>query len=267
MCDIAPEMCFLRPMDMTTRGAKAPQSVTDCTDCPLRRLDAFIPMNPRELEFMRAFKSGELAVARGAVIFEQGSESPYLFTVLDGFAIRYAILPDGRRQVINFVLKGELLGLQGEMLGEMQHTVEAVAPTRLCVFSRRRIWDLFTNVPERAYDLTWLAAREESLLGDRLTSIGQMNGNERVAHALGRLFLRGQSLGMVEEGRMPLPYRQRDLADALGLSLVHTNKILRTFRERQIAAWRERTLTVMNLDALLDEACLEPEPPAPRPLI
>ena len=260
-------MCMLGRMNISPRGATAAEVVTDCTTCPLRRLDAFVPMSPRELEFMRSFKSGETTVARGAVIFEQGSESPYMFTILDGFAIRYTILPDGRRQVINFVLKGELLGLQGEMLGEMQHTVEAVTQTRLCVFSRRRVWDLLVNAPERAYDLTWIAAREESLLGDRLTSIGQMNGHERVAHALARLFLRGQSLGMVVEGRMPLPYRQRDLADGLGLSLVHTNKILRDFRERQIASWRERLLTVKNLDALLDEGCLEREEPPARPLI
>ena len=258
---------MLDRMNISSRRTTACQPVTDCIACPLRPLGAFVPMSAEELEFMRSFKGGEMAVSRGAVIFRQGAESPHLFTVLDGFAIRYTILPDGRRQVINFVLKGELLGLQGEMLGEMQHTVEAVAPTRLCVFSRRRVWDVFTNMPERAYDLTWLAAREESLLGDRLTSIGQMNGHERVAHALARLYTRGQSLGMVEDGRMPLPYRQRDLADGLGLSLVHTNKILRDFRERQIVGWRERVLTVTNLEALLEKACLEREPPAPRPLI
>lgn len=254
-------------MNRPSRRANAGQSVTDCAACPLRRLDAFVAMSEREVEFMRSFKSGELTVSRGAVIFEQGTESPYLFTVLDGFAIRYSVLPDGRRQVLNFVLKGELLGLQGEMLGEMQHTIEAVAPTRLCVFSRRRVWDMFQNVPERAYALTWIAAREESLLGERLASVGQMNGHERVAHALARLFTRGAALGMVEEGRMSLPYRQRDLADGLGLSLVHTNKILRDFRERQIAVWRERTLVVMNLEALRDEACIDEDGHLPRPLL
>ena len=255
-------------MNISSRGVRTKaQQVTDCVDCPLRRLQAFTPMSAKELEFMRTFKSGELKVARGRIIFEQGTESPYLFTVLEGFAVRYTLLPDGRRQVINFVLKGELLGLQGEMLGEMQHTVEAVTAARLCVFSRSRVWDLFTTVPERAYDLTWLAAREESLLGDRLASIGQMNGHERVAHALARLYLRGQALGMVEEERMPLPYRQRDLADGLGLSLVHTNKILRDFRERQIAVWREGVLTVTDLRALEEEACLGADPPGQRPLI
>ena len=254
-------------MNVSPRGARTMAEATDCLACPLRRLDAFAPMSPKEVEFMRTFKSGELTVARGAIIFEQGTESAYLFTVLDGFAVRYMVLPDGRRQVINFVFKGELLGLQGEMLGEMQHSVEAVTATRLCVFSRDRIWDLFTNVPERAYDLTWLSAREESLLGDRLASIGQMNGHERVAHALARLFLRGRSLGMVAEQRMPLPYRQRDLADGLGLSLVHTNKILRELRERRIAVWRDGVLTVTNPRALEEEACLEAGQLETRPLI
>lgn len=241
--------------------------VTDCALCPLRRLDAFEPMSPEEVEFMRTFKSGELNVAPGATIFEQGSESPYLFTLLKGYAIRFTVLPDGRRQVINFVLQGDLLGLQAEMLGEMQHAVQAVTQTTLCVFSRSRIWDLFTNVPARAYDLTWLAAREESLLGDRLVSVGQMSGEEKVAHALARLFHRCRALGLVEGDRMRLPYRQRDLADALGLSLVHTNKILRRLRERGIAVWREGTLQVLDLEALEAESWLEPERRSYRPLI
>lgn len=79
--------------------------------------------------------------------------------------------------------------------------------------------------------------------------------------------MRGKALGMVEEGRMPLPYRQRDLADGLGLSLVHTNRILRDLRERQIAGWREGTLIVMNFEALRAEACIDEDENRPRPLI
>lgn len=216
---------------------------------------------------MRTFKSGELRVAPGATVLNEGEESPHLYTVLDGFGIRSKALADGRRQVINFVLPGDLIGLQGQMLGQMSHSVEAVTQMTLCVFTRSRVWQLFTEVPERAYDVTWLAAREESLLGDRLLSVGRMSGDERVAHGLAVLFARGQALELVDGNRMPLPFRQRDFADALGLSLVHTNKILRRLRERQIAAWREGVLTVMDIESLRDEALLEEEPRQRRPLV
>lgn len=241
---------------------------TDCGRCPLRALRAFEPMDEREVDFMRGFKSGEMTIAPGAIILHQGSDSAHLFTVLDGFGMRTKLLSDGRRQVINFVMKGDFLGLQAEMLGEMAHSVEAVTAMRLCVFSRARIWELFSSAPSRAYDLTWTASREESLLGDRLVSVGQMSGEERVAHGLATLYRRGTALELLDdEGRMPLPFRQRDFADALGLSLVHTNKILRRLRERQIAIWREGLLTVLDEGALHAEALIEEEEERQRPLI
>ena len=100
-------------MNRPARRPNAPQAAVDCAACPLRPLEAFVPMSAREVEFMRSFKAGELAVSRGTLIFEQGVESANLFTLLEGFAIRYTTLPDGRRQVFNFLFKGELLGLQG----------------------------------------------------------------------------------------------------------------------------------------------------------
>lgn len=241
---------------------------TDCGRCPLRKCDAFDKLSESEVEFMRSFKSGEITVAPGATVLHQGSDSAHLFTVLDGFGMRFKILPDGRRQVINFVMKGDFLGLQAEMLGEMGHSVEAVTRMTLCVFSRARIWELFSRAPSRAYDVTWVGSREESLLGDRLVSVGRMSGEERVAHGLCSLFMRGRSLDLLEgENRMPLPFRQRDFADALGLSLVHTNKILRRLRERGIAVWRGGVLEIFDLDALKDEAMFEPDWREVRPLI
>lgn len=263
MCDAAAPL----PVREHDKGRGRGRLTTDCDACPLRGCEAFVPLTPAELDFMKQFKSGELTVAAGTVVLDEGSDSPHLFTVLSGYGIRAKSLPDGRRQVINFLLRGDLIGLQAEMLGEMTHSVEAVTEMTLCTFSRRRVWELFETSPARAYDLTWLAAREESLLGDRLVSVGRMSGDERVAHGLATLYMRAGTLGLVQDGRMRLPFRQRDFADALGLSLVHTNKILRRLREEGVARWRSGMLEVFDLAALRREAWIETERPRPRPLI
>ena len=91
---------------------------TDCEGCPLRRLPMFDPMTPAELAFMRGFKAGELVVAPDTTILMQGSASPQLFTVLKGWGIRHLLLPDGGRQVINFVMPGDMVGLQAGLLGK-----------------------------------------------------------------------------------------------------------------------------------------------------
>ena len=92
---------------------------------------------------METFKSGELTVDPGAVILLDGTNSPHLFTVLSGWAFRFKTLEDGRRQILNFALPGDFIGLQGSVFEKMQHSVEALTTTVLCVFPREKVWSLF----------------------------------------------------------------------------------------------------------------------------
>ncbi|MEO3415093.1 Crp/Fnr family transcriptional regulator [Roseovarius sp. CAU 1744] len=239
-----------------------------CKHCPLRKKRIFDEMTEEEITFMQRFKAGELEVEAGATLMMEGSNSPQLFTVLEGMGLRYKTLEDGDRQVINFILPGDFLGLQAGVMGEMQHTVEASTEMLLCVFDRRSLWSLFERHPERAYDLTWLAAVEEHLLGESLAVLGQMSGIERVARAFVRLNDRCDALDLKKGSFIPLPFKQQDLADALGMSLVHTNKTLRKLRERSVASWSQGRLEVINYDRLCEIAQLEPaRDPVIRPLL
>lgn len=238
-----------------------------CKDCTLRQCEAFVPMTESELEFMTRFKTGELSVDRGMTILMEGSSSPQLFTVLSGMGLRYKTLEDGRRQVINLIFPGDFLGLQAGLMGEMGHSVEATSPMVLCVFDRASLWALFQANPARAYDLTWIAAVEEHFLGEAIATVGQRNATAALAWAFVRLFRRGKSLGLVKGRTMPFPFRQQDLADALGLSLVHTNKTIKRFREAGFMDWSRGVLTITDVPALRDLALLEDEPIEPRPIL
>ena len=240
---------------------------TSCEVCPLRTQPLFTTSSADEIRFMRRFKSGELTVEPGATILMEGARAPQLYTTLRGLGIRHKTLPSGRRQVINFVFPGDFLGLQAGVMGEMQHSVEATTRMTLCVFERRDLWNLFRHSVERAFDLSWLAAVEEHFLGEALTTVGQRSATERVAWALVRIYLRGQALGLTGREGMHLPYKQQDLADALGLSLVHTNKTLAKMRARGIATWSGGQLRVPDIAALAEVAEMEIEEPQQRPLI
>ncbi len=239
----------------------------DCKNCPLRKQPTFIEMSRDELAFMRGFKRGELSVDAGSTILMEGSNSPQLFTALKGIGLRYKTLEDGARQVINFVLPGDFVGLQAGLMGEMQHSVEAVTDMTLCVFSRDALWEMFKSQPERAYDLTWISAVQEHFLGENLSVVGRRSGLERIAWGILKYFARMESLELTKGATVPMPFRQQDLADALGLSLVHTNKTLRTLRERQIAHWEGDTLKIFNIAALQDVAKVDGYDILPRPLL
>lgn len=223
---------------------------TRCQTCLLRQRPCFHRMSLDEVAFMDRFKIDEIDIAPGSSIHLQGETNGRLYTVLSGMGLRSIMLEDGRRQVVNFALPGDLIGLNTVLNGESHDAAEATTAMRLCVFDRHKLWGLYQNHPERAFALTWAAAQEEHFLGEALTSLGQRSAIEAMAWALAVLDRRLNDLGMSAGGSVPLPYRQRDLADALGLSLVHTNKTLAALRARGLADWQGGRLTVPDRDAL-----------------
>lgn len=216
---------------------------------------------------MQAFKVGEEVVARGDVVLRQGESSPVLYTVLEGFGTRSVLLEDGRRQVINFVLPGDFLGLQAALMGEMQHTVEASTPMRLCIFHRKRLWELFRDRPDRAFDMTWIGAIEEHFLGETIASLGQRDAIERMGWAMARIWRRLSAMGLRNDGQVPLPFRQSELADALGLSVVHTSRTLSALRAAKVIRWSHQTLEVLDEVALFELAGLTDAREVKRPLM
>jgi CRP/FNR family transcriptional regulator len=108
-----------------------------CEACPFRTKPVFRDFLPPELEFISAFKSGELNAEAGTTLFLEDTDTPYLYTVLAGWAFRYKMLPDGRRQILNFALPGDFLGLQTSVFDKMGHSAEALTDMVLCIFSAR----------------------------------------------------------------------------------------------------------------------------------
>lgn len=221
-----------------------------CRTCPLRALPTFQTLTPEELAVTETLKRGELRVEAGMPILSEGSSSPQLFTVLEGQALRFKSLECGKRQVLGFVFPGDFLGLQAAVMSEMEHSVTAATPMLLCVFDRGDLVRLYRDSPNRAFDLTWLAAEEESMLAEALATVGQQNARARVAWALLRLMDRAEQSGLARDGVMPMPFRQHDLADVLGLSVVHTNKTLASLRAGGLATLRDRQLTIHDRGGL-----------------
>ena len=220
-----------------------------------------------ELEFVKQFKVDELHVDPGISFLEEGARSEYLYTVLGGWAFRYKMLEDGRRQILNYALPGDLIGLQGMLMKEMEHSVEALAPLTLCVFPRAKLWDLYSKLPSLAFDITWLAAREEQLIDQNLVSLGRRTALERSAYLLLHLFVRAEEVGLARDGGILLPLTQQHVADTLGMSLVHTNKTLKRLMASGAVRWKERQFTVLDRPALEAIAGDDGRQQRPRPFI
>lgn len=243
------------------------RSSTRCNKCPLRRLPLFQNGTAAEISFIQQFKVGEITLDSGAAIYHEDAESPHLFTILDGWAFRFKGLPDGRRQIVNFALRGDFIGLQNSLHRNMQHGVEALTAVTLCVFSRDRLFELFERQPGLALDVTWLSSREEQWLDDNLLAVGRRTALERTAYLLWSLFVRAREAGLSKDSDLELPMSQQHLADALGMSLVHTNKTLKRLRGTGAIEFNGRSLSIPDLPRLQALAKAEGHRPIAKPLI
>lgn len=241
--------------------------VTPCEQCPLRRRPNLRAFTPEELEFVKKLKADELHVESGKSFLREGTPSEHLYTVLSGWAFRYKMLDDGRRQILNYALPADMLGLQGTLMREMEHSVEALTPLTLCVFPRNKLWDLYTRFPSLAFDITWLAAHEERLIDEYLVSLGRRTALERTAFLLLHLYARAEECGLAKDGAIQFPFTQQHLADTLGMSLVHTNKTLKRLYATNAVGWKGRTFELRDRAMLASLAGEDLKPHLPRPFI
>ena len=240
---------------------------TSCAQCPLRRCAALRAFSPDELAFVQELKTDELRVDPGASFLREGASSDHLYTVLSGWAFRYKMLPDGRRQILNYALPADMVGLQGSLMREMEHSVEALTPLTLCVFPRSKLWELYAKLPSLAFDITWLAAREEQLIDENLLSVGRRSALERTAFLLLHLFTRAQEAGLTKSNSIQFPFTQQHLADTLGMSLVHTNKTLKRLSASLAVRWKDRIFEIADRAVLERIAGDDGAQRAPRPFI
>ena len=240
----------------------------DCLNCPLQDCPGLRPLDRDTRAYMNRFKKGEYRFDRGDTIIEEGRDTRRLHTVLEGVLIRYLSLEDGRRQIVNFMFPGDLVGLQGAFDEPASHSVEALIDARLCNFPRSDFVTLLRDQSQLGYDITWLAAKEETELEGHILSLGQRSAKERVVFLAVWLIDRALATGLADESnRLEIPVTQSQIADMLGLSLVHTNRTLRALDRDGMVLWTSRELCVPDMDKAAEYADFDRARRSSRPFI
>lgn len=218
-----------------------------CRECPLERCPGLHQPSEEVRRWISAFREGEMRFVRGEHVFAQGSRPQHLYTVLSGVLMRTRLLEDGRRQIVNFMFPGDFVGLQAALDGEMGHSVEALTSAMLCVFARPRFFELAAQQPRLSFDLTWLAAHEEAALEEHIVSLGQRNARERMVALAVFLVQRALDTGLAPDGVLHLTVTQSQIADMLGLSLVHTNRSLQALRRLRLVDWTLSSIRIPDM--------------------
>jgi CRP/FNR family transcriptional regulator, anaerobic regulatory protein len=226
-----------------------------CDQCPLRRRTVFRPFSPDELSFVTQMKREHIVVAPRTDIIREDEVGGPVYTLFEGWAIRYHRLPRGGRQVLDIVLPGDMIGLASAILGTVGHSVQAITPATLCVLSGRGFPELFSGHPGLALNILQTRVEEEQRQDVRLSLLGRSTAEQRIAHLMLETFDRLRQRGMFDGGSTcPFPLQRRDIADAAGLSRVHVARTLDSLRERRLAEIQDGTLVLFDRARLADLA-------------
>jgi len=170
--------------------------------------------------------------------------------ILNGFACRYKVLHAGRRQILGYLVPGDICGLRLSTLSRGGYYVGTFGPTETAILSLERILSCPELYPNLTRALQWSMLAEESIAREWVTNVGQRTAYERVAHLICEMFVRLQLVGLTHDNQCTLPLTQRDLGDALSLSSVHVNRVLRQLRLDGLATFHHSELVLTDRSAL-----------------
>ncbi|HEY8611289.1 MAG TPA: Crp/Fnr family transcriptional regulator [Roseomonas sp.] len=191
-------------------------------------------------------------------IIREGERPHSLSIVLSGWACRYKYLEDGRRQILSFLLPGDLCDSHVFVLREMDHSIGSLTPMSVAQIPRRRIEEVVLGHPRISQALWWDLLVSTAVQREWTVSLGQRDALERMAHLLCEIFLRMRSIGLANGDSCDLPLTQMELADAMGLSAVHVNRTLQELRAAKLITLKGKTLTIPDLEALQNAAQFNP---------
>src|ERR1700722_9396160 len=183
-------------------------------------------------------------------VISQGDRTGGVKLLLDGFACRYKTLEDGRRQIVAYFVPGDLCDLRVFILKRMDHSIGAIAPSRVATISPEDVLRLTHTYPTLTRALWWSTLVEEAILREWIVNVGQRNALERMAHLFCELLYRFRAVGLNEGNSCTLPLTQVELAETLGLSSVHVNRTLQELRRQKLITLEAGTLTIKDLKSL-----------------
>jgi CRP-like cAMP-binding protein len=232
---------------MTLRPATAKPHVSRPLTYKLAQL---ITLTGEEITVLEDLQSAARVVRRNREIVTEGQKCDTLFVLIDGISIRYRILHDGRRQILNISLPGDFIGFPSTSFEMALYSVTALTDTVVSPVPFARLFSLVDRQPRLAAAIFWSFACEAAMYAEHLIDVGRRSALERVAHFLLELLTRLKAIGLADERSFRMPLTQELIGDSLGLSVPHVNRTLRQLRNDDLVSIEEHVVVIKDVEAL-----------------
>jgi CRP-like cAMP-binding protein len=230
------------------------------------RLSRLVKLSASDLSNLEGIIEGERLVKKRQDLVVVGHEYRNLCLVSGGYAIRYKLLRSGKRQILNVILPGDIIGFPVSFFDHSIYSVVTVSDLTYNACSLESYVRLCYEHPQFGLALSWLAAHEAAIYAEHIVDLGRRTPVERLAHFLLETHARLLSVGRAEATGFNLPFSQEVLADVLGLSVPHLNRVMQQLRADGLIASRSRLIELTNLSSLQRLAQYQPFDLAPIPL-
>ncbi len=224
----------------------------------LRKLRIFADLDSEEIALLNELTSDVRTTPAKRDIISESERPEDVQLILEGWAARYKMFPDGSRQITAFLIPGDFCDLHVTILGKMDHSIMALTPCKVAWLASDRLDRLTAEHPRLTRALWWGTLLDEAILRAWIVNLGRRDAYERIAHLLCELHARMAIVGLVQDNRLDLPVTQEELADATGLTAVHVNRTLQRLRGDDLIELSGRVLTLKDAEGLKRTADFDP---------
>lgn len=220
----------------------------------VEKLSRLAELTPNAIAALEAATAHPRRYAARQDLIREGDQPGPMFVVLEGWVCRYKILPGGTRQIMAFLMSGDACDLHVKLLAEMDHGIQAVTPALVATVSRATMQTMMDEHPAIARAMYVAQLVDEGIMRAWIVSMGRRSSIERVAHLVCELYLRARNIGLTHTDEFALPLSQLVLADALGMTAVHINRVLKELRLAGAMAISRGSVTILNSRQLVQIA-------------
>jgi CRP-like cAMP-binding protein len=225
----------------------------------IAKLEQFAPLSHEDQKVLQTLMSEPVRHYRpGTDIVREGDDPKVVRLILSGWAYRYKVLPDGRRQVVALFLPGDLCDHNVFVLSDMDHSIGTLNDVTLIEIAPVAFEAMMTARPRVTRALWWESLVNTAVQREWMLNLGRRNASERMAHLFCEVFYRLRGIGRTQGDSCEMPLTQADLADVIGMTSVHVNRVLQTLRRQKLVELRGRRLFIPDLPALERAALFNP---------
>jgi CRP-like cAMP-binding protein len=222
------------------------------------KLNAFSPLSDRDQQALECLCAHPRDVAADQELVREGDLRDSIYVILEGFACRYKVVPKGERSIVGYLLPGDMCDWHRFVVEKMDHSIATLSPCRVAEIPRAAMLEITEKHPAITRALWWSTLVDEGTLREWIVNVTRRSAEEAVAHLFCEMLLRLEVVGLRIEDGFEFPVTQTELADTVGLSTVHANRVLQKLRKEKLIRLTKSSLQILNIKGLMELAGFEP---------